>query len=187
LEELIREARERALEVVQEKNPDLPDTIQKEVATAVGLGALRFPILARDNTKTVIFDWEAALDFNGQAAPYIQYAHVRASSILKKANIKDLPSSNLPTHDLDPSEVEVIDLISRVPAEVQRAAEEYKTLHISNHTYELAKAFNNFYRNCPVIQAEPDVRAYRLRLVEATRLSISNLLKLLGIQAPDVM
>jgi arginyl-tRNA synthetase len=187
LEELIREAQERALEVVQQKNPELPDTIKKEVATAVGLGALRFPILARDNAKTVIFDWEAALDFNGQAAPYIQYAHVRASSILKKAKIKDLPSSNLPRHDLDPSEVELIDLISRVPAEVQRAAEEYKTLHISNHTYELAKAFNNFYRNCPVIQAEPEVRAYRLRLVEAARLSIANLLKLLGIQAPDVM
>lgn len=187
LEELIREARERALEVVEEKNPDLPADVKREVARAVGLGALRFPMLARDNAKTVTFDWEAALDFNGQAAPYIQYAHVRARSILKKAQNQDLSFIPVPGHELDPSEVQLIDLISRVPAEVQRAAEEYKTLQISNHAYELAKAFNDFYRNCPVIQAEPGVRSYRLCLVEAARLSIANMLKLLGIQAPDVM
>jgi arginyl-tRNA synthetase len=187
LEELIREARERALEVVQEKNPNLPEKVKKEVANAVGLGALRFPMLARDNAKTVTFDWQTALDFNGQAAPYIQYANVRANSILKKAKVDALPDSPVPSHDLDPSEVQLIDLISRVPAEVQRAAAEYKTLQISNHVYELAKAFNDFYRNCPVIQAEPAVRLFRLHLVEAARVSITNLLKLLGIQAPEVM
>ncbi len=187
LEELIREAKERALEVVQEKNPALPDDVKNEVAAAVGLGALRFPMLARDNAKTVTFDWKSALDFNGQAAPYIQYAHVRAKSILRKAENEDLSIINVPEYELDPSEVQLIDLISRVPSEVQLAAEEYKTLHIANHVYDLAKAFNNFYRNCPVIQAEPEIRAYRLRLVEAARISIANLLKLLGIQAPDVM
>jgi arginyl-tRNA synthetase len=78
-------------------------------------------------------------------------------------------------------------MISRVPAEVQRAASEYKTLQITNHAYELAKAFNDFYRSCPVIQAETDVRAYRLCLVAAARQAMANLLKLLGIQAPEVM
>jgi len=187
LEELIREAQKRALTVVQKKNPDLPDEVKEEVANAVGLGALRFPMLARDNAKTVTFDWETALDFNGQAAPYIQYAHVRATSILKKANNEDLSTANLPAHELEPSEVQLIDLISRLPGEVQRSADEYKTLQICNHAYELAKAFNNFYRNCPVIQSEPEVGAFRLRLVGAARLSIANMLQLLGIQAPDVM
>jgi arginyl-tRNA synthetase len=188
LEDLIREARQRALEVVEEKNPDLAEEIKKDVANAVGLGSLRFPMLARDNAKTVTFDWELALDFNGQAAPYIQYAQVRANSILRRAKSSaislDVPT---PRYELDPSEVQLIDLISRLPAEIQRAADEFKTLQITNHAYDLAKAFNDFYRNCPVIQAEPTTRAFRLCLVEAARQSIVNLLRLLGIQAPEQM
>jgi arginyl-tRNA synthetase len=187
LEDLIREAQQRALEVVEEKNPELPEETKQAVANAVGLGALRFPMLARDNAKTVTFDWESALDFNGQAAPYIQYACVRANSILRRAE-GEIPSEvAAPSFELDPSEVQLIDLISRVPAEVQRAADEYKTLQITNHAYDLAKAFNDFYRNCPVIQAAPDVRNFRLHLVDAARQSMVNLLRLLGIQAPDVM
>jgi len=186
LEELLREAKARALEVVQAKNPDLPEDVKQDVAKAVGLGAIRYPMLARDNTKIVTFDWESALDFNGQAAPYIQYAHVRANSILQRAK-GELADVIAPTHELNPSEVQLIDLISRVPSEIQRAADDYKTLQITNHAYDLAKAFNSFYRNCPVIQADPDVRAYRLKLVDAARQSIANLLGLLGIQAPNVM
>ncbi len=82
LEGLMGEATQRAKQVVEEKNPTLPDEVKEEVATAVGLGVLKYPMLARDNAKIVTFDWESALDFNGQAAPYIQYAHVRANSIL---------------------------------------------------------------------------------------------------------
>jgi arginyl-tRNA synthetase len=188
LEDLIREARQRALAVVEEKNPSLPEDVKMDVANAVGLGSLRFPMLARDNAKTVTFDWESALDFNGQAAPYIQYAHVRANSILRRAEIStgcsDLTAAS---YDLDPSEVQLIDLISRLPNEIQRAANEFKTLQITNHAYDLAKAFNDFYRNCPVIQADHAVRNFRLCLVEAARQSMANLLKLLGIQAPEVM
>jgi arginyl-tRNA synthetase len=188
LEELIREAKQRALEVVEEKNPDLGEEVKLEVASAVGLGALRFPMLARDNAKTATFDWEAALDFNGQAAPYIQYAHVRANSILKRASELSIRNPLIsPEHNLEPGEIQLIDLISRVPDVVQDAADEYKTLIITNHAYDLAKAFNDFYRNCPVIQAEPGVRTFRLNLVEAAKQSISNLLELLGIQAPEVM
>jgi arginyl-tRNA synthetase len=187
LEGLIREARQRARQVVEDKNPDLAEEVKQSVANAVGLGALRFPMLARDISKTVTFDWEIALDFNGQAAPYIQYAHVRANSIIKRSDGEDLRAIPTPTHDLDPSEVQLIDMISRIPAEIQRSAEEFKTLQITNHAYELAKAFNDFYRNCPVIQADPAVRVFRLRLVAATRQSIANLLRLLGIQAPEVM
>jgi arginyl-tRNA synthetase len=187
LEDLIREARQRALAVVEEKNPELPEETKNAVANAVGLGALRFPMLARDNAKTVTFDWESALDFNGQAAPYIQYACVRANSILRRVKAAKISEMVAPNHELDPSEVQLIDLISRVPDEIQRAAAEYKTLQITNHAYDLAKAFNDFYRNCPVIQAAPEVRDFRLQLVRAARHSMVNLLRLLGIQAPDVM
>jgi len=207
LEDLIREAISRAKEIVEEKNPSLDEGQKEAVAKAVGLGALKYPMLDRDNVKLVTFDWETALDFNGQAAPYIQYAHVRANSILRrwntsKANMeiveghpeqplrfinRVLPESTMPSHSLDRTEVELIDQISRLPNVVQRAAQEYKTLPITTLAYNLARAFNDFYKNCPVLKADPEVRDFRLRLVAASQHAIANTLGILGIESPEVM
>lgn len=186
LEDLMRESVQRAAEIVEEKNPAIPPIQKREVAEAVGLGAIKYPLVARDNTKIATFDWESALDFEGKAAPYLQYAHVRANSILRKMD-GPLPKSLKPDYELDPTEIQLIDLVSRVPSEVQRAAEEYKTLHITNLAYELARAFNDFYHQCPVLSAKPAIRDARLRLVAASKQSLANLLGLLGITAPDVM
>ena len=186
LEDLLREATRRAEEIVAEKNPELPADKRQEVARSVGLGAIKYPMLARDNTKIATFDWETAMDFNGQAAPYIQYAHVRANSILRRLG-GPLPPSTSSRDDLDPKEVELIDLISRVPTEIARAAADYKTLHLTNLAYDLARAFNDFYNQIPVLKAEPGVRSARLRLVAAARQSLANCLQLMGIAAPDVM
>lgn len=186
LEDLIREAIQRALEVSLQRNPDLDELTRKDVAEKVGLGAIKYPLLARDNTKVAVFDWDSALDFNGQAAPYIQYSYVRANSLLKKMD-SDLPSSLTPIHQLDDKEVVLVELISQWPGIVQKAAQDYKTLTISNHAYDLAKAFNEFYNSCPVLKASSDVRAFRLRLVSAAKYSISNSLRVLGIPIPEVM
>lgn len=186
LEDLIREATERALKVGLAKNPEMDAAIRMEVARAVGIGALRYTMLARDNTRTVTFDWEAALDFEGQAAPYIQYAHVRACSILRRLE-EPLPDPVIPAHTLHPTEIQLIDLISRMPGEVQRAAEDYRPLYLTNLAYEIARAFSDFYSQCPVLKADPTVRAYRLRLVTASRQVLANLLNALGIIAPEVM
>ncbi|MDH5505986.1 MAG: arginine--tRNA ligase [Anaerolineae bacterium] len=186
LEDLLREATKRALEIVEEKNPELEEETKTAVAEAVALGAIKYPLLARDNTKIATFDWDSALDFNGQAAPYIQYAHVRANSILRRLEAP-LPESQIPNHTLEPAEIELIELISRFPEEVQRAAKEFKTLHITNLAYELARGFNDFYNQCPVLKAEAEVRAARLRLVAAARQAMANALAMLGITAPDVM
>lgn len=186
LEDLLREAMARALAVVNEKNPDLDEVQKQAVARAVGIGALKFPLLSRENNKVVTFDWESALDFNGQAAPYIQYAHVRANSILRRME-GPLPDSVHPEYTLDPTEVQLIDWISRFPGEVQRAAVEYKPLHLTNIAYELGRAFTDFYNTCPVLRAEANVRDFRLRLVAAARQAIANALNLLGITAPEVM
>lgn len=187
LEDLLREATIRARAEAHKKNPSLTEAQLESVAKAVGLGALKYPILARENTKMVTFDWQTALDFNGQAAPYIQYAHVRCNSILRKAG--GLPDVGRSTFDyeLNPSEIQLIDMISRFPGEVQRAAAEYKPLAIASIAYDIAKAFAGFYDACPVMQAEPQVRAARLRLVAATRQTLANSLALLGITAPEVM
>jgi len=194
LEDLIREATSRAYAVVKEKNPALSEAEMQSVAKAVGLGALKYPMLARENTRLVTFDWESALDFSGQAAPYVQYAQVRCNSILRKAGVEsgEVESGQVGKpaafeYQLNTAEVELIELISRFPSEVQRSAAEYKPLVIANLAYELARAFTSFYDQCPVIQAESPVREARLRLVAAARDTMVNALRLLGIEAPEVM
>jgi len=186
LEDLIREANARALQVVEEKNPELDETQKQAVAQAVGIGAIKYPMLARENAKIVTFDWQAALDFNGQAAPYIQYAHVRGNSILAK-NKDPFPGSLVPEYELSSVEVELVELISRFPKDIQWAAVELRPLYVANLAYELARVFNDFYNQCPVLQAEEPVKKFRLRLVRAARQAIANCLYLLGITAPEVM
>lgn len=186
LDDLISEATARALEIVKSKNPELASSEQEMVARAVALGAIKYSMLSRDSTKIVTFDWKTALDFNGQAAPYIQYAYVRANSILRKAG-GYLPEFQTTLPEPGASELELVDLISRFPKEVQRAVGELRPLHLANIAYDLAKAFSDFYNQCPVLQAEEPTRSYRIRLVAAARQTIGNVLALLGITAPDVM
>lgn len=185
-DDLVAEATSRAKQIVEEKNPELADDAKESIALAVALGALKYTMLSRDNTKVVTFDWDAALDFNGQAAPYIQYAHVRAGSILRKAGTEMLVAVAFPA-DLEKTEVDLIELMTRLPAEVQRAAEDLRPLVIANLAFDLAKAFNDFYNTCQVLNAEPEVRAYRLRLVAAAKQVIATSLNLLGIEAPNMM
>ena len=186
LEDLITEATERAYDVVKVKNPDLTDDQKRSVAQAVGIGAIKYPMLARENTKMVTFDWETALDFNGQAAPYIQYAFVRGGSILRKGGVEPTESV-ASSSELTVSELGLIDLLARLPNEVQRAAGELRPMWMATYAYDLARAFNDFYTQCPVLQAEEPVRSFRLRLVMATRQALANSLALLGITAPQAM
>jgi len=184
--DVYEEAHQRVLAVIAEKNPDLPEAERERVARQVGLGALVYSMLSVDNTKDIVFDWDAALSFDGRTAPYIQNAYVRANSILKKAG--GVPPEAAFDFPLTSHEVELIDLISRFPATVQMAALEYKPLHVANYAYELASAFHSFYHVVPVLQAESEpIRNARLRLVAATRQTLANALRLLDIQAPDVM
>lgn len=186
LEDLINEATARAYEVVQEKNPELADHQKLDIAKAVGIGAIKYPMQSRENTKVVTFDWESALDFNGQAAPYIQYAFVRCGSILRKAGDSKIKLPQI-KHDLTPSELQLIDLLSRFSREVERAGSEYRSIQIANYAYELAKTFNNFYTHCPVLSADEPVKTTRLNIVMATRQVLKNSLTLLGITAPEAM
>jgi arginyl-tRNA synthetase len=186
LEDLMREAAARARAVVEEKNPELDDATKNAVADAVGMGAIKYTMLASENTKIVTFDWDRALDFNGVAAPYIQYAHVRANSILRKAGASP-DDAIAPEHALHPAEVELISQLAQLPEAVRRAAEDFKPLHIANQAYEIARAFNDFYNQCPVLNAEAPIAAFRLRLVAAAKYALAAALRLLAIDAPERM
>jgi arginyl-tRNA synthetase len=186
LEDLLSEAVKRATDIVRLKNPSLSEEEMSSIGTAVALGAVKFSMLNRDNTKILTFDWQEALDFDGQAAPYIQYAHVRANSILRK-NQSVVPAGVGFDYPLEPSEIMLVDMISRLPSELQRAAAEMKPLYITNYAFKLAQAFNDFYNQCPVLQVEEPIRSARLRLVAAAKQAIANSLALLGITAPEAM
>lgn len=180
------EAERRALAAMTERTPDMSAEKRRTVARQIGLGALAYSILSVDNNKDIVFDVNEALSFDGRTAPYIQNAHVRANSILRKAG--GVPESATFGYQLDPHEVQLIDLISRFPATVEQAAQEYRPLILATYAYELANTFHSFYHSVPVIQAEgAEVQAARLRLVGAARQVLANALGLLVIQAPDVM
>jgi arginyl-tRNA synthetase len=144
-------------------------------------------MLSVDNNKDIVFDIDAALSFDGYTAPYIQNAHVRANSILRKAG--GVPAESAPfSYELTPHEVQLIDLISRFPTTAAQAAQEYRPLVLTTYAYELANAFHSFYHSVPVIQAETEaIKTARLRLVAAARQVLANALRLLVIQAPEVM
>jgi arginyl-tRNA synthetase len=187
----------RAREIIDEKNPDLAPETKARVAHQVGLGSLKYAMLARDNNKVVIFDLEEALSFDGHAAPYIQYAHARACRILENAGGQTgAPEGSgtdgqtvlaLDFGQLKPEELGLLQQIAALPEEVQRAAEQYRPLLIANYAFELAKRFNDFYHACPVLPSPEPIRTARLALVDATRAALANSLALLEIEAPEEM
>ena len=181
------EASRRVLAEIERKNPDLPSELRQEVAGQVGLGALAYGMLSVDNNKDIVFDMESALNFDGHTGPYIQNAHVRANSILKKAG-GEIPANADIDYPLTSHEIQLIDKISRFPDLVQQAAREYRPLVIATYAYDLANTFHSFYHAVPVLQAESEpIRLARLRLVAAARQTLANALHLLSIAAPQVM
>ncbi len=180
------EAMRRVQTAIQQKNPDLPQEQRKIVAHQVGLGAMVYAMLAVDNNKDIVFEMDTALNFDGHTGPYIQNAHVRANSIIKKAG--SYPDHANYDYALAQEEIHLIELISNFPKVVQQAAEEYRPLVMANYAYSLANAFHSFYHAAPVLQSDTEkVRHARLRLVAAVKQTLANALYLLDIAAPEVM
>ncbi len=181
----------RAREIIEEKNPGLSPQQKDAVAWDVAIGSLKFAMLARDNNKVVTFDLEEALSFDGQSAPYVQYAHARASRILEHAAQSDDEIldrlGQLDFGSFTPEELGLLQSIASFPDEIQRAATEYRPSIIATYVYELAKRFNDFYHACPVLQSDEPTRSARLALTAATRRTLANGLQALGIASPSVM
>jgi len=183
--EVYDEAIKRVLAVETERSVNIPEGERLKVAQQIGLGALIYSLLSVDNNKDIVFDMDEALSFDGRTGPYIQNAHVRANSILKKAGNLQTPSFDF---ELTKREVELIEQISRFPIAVQQAANEYRPLVMAQYAYDLANAFHSFYHAVPVLQNDDEkIKNARLNLVSAAKQTIANALRLLDIQAPEVM
>jgi len=170
--------KKEALNQVRERNISNADTIS-EIVT---IGALKYSMM-KDNNKRIIFNWKKALDFEGDTAPYIQYAHARASSILSKIGKLD---QKFEIEDLNEKEYKLVFMLSEFPEVVQKASIDYRPDYVSNYVYDLAKCFNEFYHECHVINAETN-KEFRASLVKSTKIVLKNALGLLGIKAPEEM
>jgi len=166
-------------------------------AALVGIGAIKYHLLKTSPMKPINFSWKAALNFEGDSAPYIQYAHARCCSILKKEFGEDsflektlnfLSSCDpISASKLEENEKKLILQILRFPEVIENSAKEYKPNILANYLYDLSYIFNKFYYECPVLKSEKKIKCRRLFLVYTTKLILANGLYLLGIKALDVM
>jgi len=185
LMEIVEKAEELAYEAVDVRSPHLSKEEKEEIARMVGHGAIKYTLLSVDPMKTVTFDWEKALNFETNSAPYIQYSHARACNILKRAEERPEPDYAALTAR---REKELVAILAGFPETFENAANELKPGDITAYANDLADKFNSFYAAHPVIQAEsPGLVGARLRLVDATRITLRNALETLGITPPERM
>lgn len=184
MEDLLSEAVKKTAAIIEEKNPALPN--KEEVAKEVGIGAVIFDDLYNGRIKDIVFSWEKMLSFEGETGPYVQYTNARACSVLRKA--EEEADGNVDFSLLtDDVTVEVIKLIASFNDKVKDAAERYEPSVVSRYLVDLAQAFNKFYHDNSILNAEENTRKARLAVVKAVSLVLTSGLALLGIKAPEQM
>ncbi|MGL4652431.1 MAG: arginine--tRNA ligase [Cetobacterium sp.] len=182
LEELLDEGKRRALEIVNEKNPELSDEEKDNIAEVVGTGAIKYADLSQNRQTAVIFEWDKILSFEGNTAPYLQYSYARIKSILRRAveGGKDLREDVVITFT-DKTERTLAHHLTQFPAVILKAADSCRPNLVADYLFELSKKFNGFYNACPILNQEEDVLYSRLLLAERTAAVLKEGLNLLGI------
>ena len=168
------------------KNADLTEEERQEIARKVGMGALKYFILKVDARKNMLFNPEESIDFNGNTGPFIQYTYARIQSILRKAGelTAVLPAAYKPST----KEVDLIQKISEYGASVEQAGKDYSPSGIANYCYELTKAFNQFYHDYSILNADTEEeKQFRLVLARNVGKTLKNGMALLGIEVPERM
>jgi arginyl-tRNA synthetase len=185
-DEVLDEAVERAFEEVSKRSPQLSQEEKREIANFVGIGAVRYALVDVDSSKPVIFTWDRVLNFETNSAPYVQYTHARACSILRKAGRKpENADFGLLKEKL---ERELVLAVASFPDTFIEATEYLKPNLIADFANALADKFNTFYNALPVIKAESQgLSDARLALTDAVRIVLHNALNLIGVVAPEKM
>ena len=183
LSHLLDEAEERALAVVTEKNPDLPEDVRKHIARIVGLGAVKYADLSQNRTTDYVFSWDKMLALTGNTAPYMQYAYARVQSIFRKAG-EVAPVAPTLEH---PAELDLAKQLLRFAETLHAVLEDDKPNWLTSYLYDLAGKFSTFYENCPVLQSPEPARSSRLALCRLTADVIKHGLDLLGIDVIEQM
>lgn len=184
LEDVLNQAIDRTRQIIEEKNPDAENI--DEVAKAVGVGAVVFQELSNSRIKDYTFSWDRTLSFEGETGPYVQYTHARCCAVLRKA---DQPVSADINYEAlsDQDAADVLSVLETFNKSIMTAMKKNEPHIVTRFVLDLAQAFNKFYHNSPILIEDDDLRAARLALVEATRQTIENALKILGMKAPQKM
>lgn len=191
-DDLIAQMEKTAEEMCGErgKNADMTPEELQNLYHILALGALKYFILKVDPSKTMLFNPEESIDFNGNTGPFIQYTHARIRSIVRKAiGEKGVTlDTNAAVNSIGDKEREVIKLLHEMPATVEQAANAYSPAMIANYTYDLAKSFNSFYQDTPILrESDPTRMLFLIRLCNAVSLAIKNMMNILGIEVPERM
>lgn len=183
LEDVLQQAIAEAQRIIEQKNPGLAD--KQSVAQAVGVGAVVFNDLKNDRLHDVDFRFEDVLNFDGETGPYVQYAHARACSVLRKAEEQAVPANgDVEFVGIGELEWALVHQAAQAGESFERAVDGLDPSQVARYTLDLCHAFNRFYHDVPILSAPPELRAQRLAITAAVRELLAKMLYLLGIEAP---
>jgi arginyl-tRNA synthetase len=182
LDDIIEELKNLAYNIVSKNNPELEESEKRRISKIIAIGALKYALLKVSPEKDIMFEKEKIIQFEGNTGPYLQYAHTRCLSILRKAESWEPNISS----KLNPYEKSLVKHLASFPEIVKNSAKDMRPHYICNYAYELANLFSTFYQNCPVLKAE-EKRDFRLTLVKCTSIVLKKCLELMGIEVPGKM
>jgi arginyl-tRNA synthetase len=195
LHDLLEEAIRRAKQSIDDKNPDLLGKEREEVARAVGIGAVKYADLSTERTKDYVFDWEKMLSFEGNTAPYLQYAYARISSIFRKwggdresltTNLEPLMESEL--SNLRSEEILLSRRLVEFPSILDDSVSTFSPHKLCKHLHSIASSFASFYENCGILKEDDEaISRRRLALCEVTSRELKLGLEMMGINVPERM
>ena len=185
LMDLLKEAEERATALVQSKNAELAQDQAVHIGHTVGIGAVKYADLAKSRTSDYIFNWATMLSFEGNTAPYLQYAYTRVQSVLRKAAEQNVLAGEI--HIAEAAEQQLALALLQFEDVLTQVADTAYPHHLAAYLYHVATLFSRFYEQCPILKAEPAVMASRLSLATLTGNTLKQGLDLLGIDVLAVM
>ncbi len=181
LEDVINKCKEKAYQIINQKNPDLEN--KEEIASQVGVGAVIFGALSSGRIKDIVFSYDKVLNFDGETGPYCQYTYARCNSVLKKGG----EIGEYKINALNEDEYNLVNELQKFPSIILASHEKYEPSMITRYAVDLCEAYNKFYFDCKIIGEEENVKNCRLAMTKATMITLKNALALLGIKTPERM